>query len=383
MTAASDPAPGALAAALGGMAALAGAMGIGRFLLTPALPMMAEGTGLSPAAAGLVASANFAGYLAGALALGFVTLPRPRRLVLAALALSALTTALMAAVSDPLAWALLRALGGAASAAVLVGGSALVMGALGRAGRPGLGAVHFGGVGAGIALSAGLAAPALVADDGWAPLWAMGGAASLALLAVAARLLPREAPGPAPGAAPLAPGEPLSRLAFAYGCVGFGYVVLATFLVAMLREGESGRTAETLAWAAVGLAALPSIALWSWAGRRLGAVTAFRLAMLIEAAGVALGALLGGAVALVVAAIALGGTFMGLTALGLLEAARRAGPASGRALGIMTASFGLGQILGPAFAGWAREATGGYALPGLVAAAVLVAGALVAGPGRR
>ena len=55
------------AIALAGLAALAVAMGIGRFAFTPLLPMMQADAGLTLAQGGWLASANYAGYLAGAL----------------------------------------------------------------------------------------------------------------------------------------------------------------------------------------------------------------------------------------------------------------------------------------------------------------------------
>jgi predicted MFS family arabinose efflux permease len=82
-------------------------------------------------------------------------------------------------------------------------------------------------------------------------------------------------------------------------------------------------------------------------------------------------------IGLSLAAVLVGGTFMGLTALGLIRARALASGAPRRALALMTAAFGLGQIVGPSFAGALSDRLGGFAAPSLVAAtALLIAAAL-------
>ena len=112
----------------GGMIAIAAALGIGRVVYTPILPFMEDGLGLPKPQAGLIASANYLGYLVGALFTSLARLPgRERTWLLSALALSALTTGAMAVPSSMAAFVGLRFIGGAASAFVLVFTSSLVL----------------------------------------------------------------------------------------------------------------------------------------------------------------------------------------------------------------------------------------------------------------
>ena len=368
------------APALGGFLALAAALGIGRFVYTPILPYMVADLGISKSEAGLIASANYLGYLLGALAAAGMAAPCGRRLwLLGALALSALTTGAMALGASMIPFLALRFTGGVASALVMVFASALVLDRLSAMDRPEWAAMLYAGVGGGIAISALMVPDAASSGGDWQRPWLASGLVSLAALAPIWWLAPRrEEPPPATSANRAAAGggdRRLRRFILAYGLFGFGYVITATFISDMVRADPVLQPAEHLVWLWVGLTAAPSVALWAWAGRRWGHGRSFAVACLVEAAGVALSVLGGGIGLLLLAAGLLGGTFMGITALGLVNARLLSTSHPRRGLALMTASFGLGQMIGPSFAGLLYDLLGSYLLPSLIAAAGLVAAA--------
>jgi predicted MFS family arabinose efflux permease len=359
------------ALAIGGLVAMAAALGIGRFIYTPILPPMIEELGLGKGQAGLIAGANFAGYLAGALAAASPALPgKLRSWMLWSLALSAVTTAMMGLV-DGLAWFLvLRFIGGAASAVVLVLASTLVLERLSAAGRGDLAAWHFAGVGVGITISALLIEALHGLHFDWRWMWLGGGAVSLAAAFAVGALVPDVAEPAAPSerAPGAAPSPQLPRLIVAYGLFGFGYVITATFIVAIVRGSPAARPLEYVVWLVLGLSAIPSVAAWSAIARHVGVLRAFALACLVEAIGVLASVIWLNVTGLLIAAVFLGGTFMGLTALGLIAARSLAQGSARRALAGMTAAFGLGQAIGPIAAGYGFDITGSFLLPSLLAA---------------
>jgi MFS family permease len=106
-------------------------------------------------------------------------------------------------------------------------------------------------------------------------------------------------------------------------------------------------------------------------------------ACIVEAAGVLASVAWPTTLGVFLAAILVGGTFMGLTALGLMGARARAVGDPRRALALMTGAFGFGQIIGPIFAGFASDRLGSFTASSIVAALGLLAAALLAaGPTR-
>jgi predicted MFS family arabinose efflux permease len=371
--------PRPLSLAIGGLAALAAAVGIGRFVYTPILPLMVEDLGMTKGVAGLLASANFAGYLAGALLAATPAVSGSRRRwLLSALIASSLTTGAMAFASSTVAFLTLRFIGGVASAFVLVFASALVLDRLGSAGRPDLAAVHFAGVGTGIALSAALVSSLAAWGGGWRSRWLASGLSSVLAVGIVAGLIPDRLEAPiAMTPRPHRVKPRLAALVVAYGLFGSGYIITATFLVAIVRGSAQVHAFEPLVWLVVGLTAAPSVALWTSVGEKIGIARAF-VACVVEAGGVGASVLWLTPPVVLLAAALLGGTFMGIIALGLVRARRLSQGDPRRTLAVMTAAFGLGQIVGPLFASVVYDATGTFLVPSLTAVSTLLVGALLA-----
>jgi predicted MFS family arabinose efflux permease len=352
-----------LTLAIGGLLAMAAGIGVGRFVYTPILPPMVEALHLSKSEAGLIASANFVGYLLGAIV---ATLPLPgsrRAWLLGALAVNAAGLAAMGLTSSLTLLLLLRLIAGIASAFALIFASALVLDRLARAGRSGLSAVHFAGVGTGIAASAVLVAT--MSD--WRTMWFASAALAAVAGATVAVLIPADEPA---GRRAKVEGNAPWPLITAYGLFGFGYIITATFIVAQVRGSKEIADLEPYIWVLVGVGAAPSVALWGAIARRWGILNGFAIAAVVEALGIAASVLWESPGTVVAAAVLLGGTFMGLTALGLMAAAGR--------IAMMTAAFGVGQIIGPIVAGYLFDLTGSLALPTLAAAAALLVACVLA-----
>ncbi|PHQ70244.1 MAG: hypothetical protein COB93_06005 [Sneathiella sp.] len=366
--------------AFGGLIALAVGLGLSRFVYTPILPFMEIGLGISKSQAGLIASANFLGYLMGAFIAVKETLPgSSRRWFISSLIVCAVTTMAMGWTTSFNLLLVLRVIGGGGSAFVMVFGSALVLKRLAAGKRSGLSALHFAGVGTGIAVSAVLIGGLVSADIGWQGMWIWSGGLSLALVIPIFWLVPpeEETAAIATAASKIRYGRSLKALILSYFLLGFGYIITATFISLLVRQMPHLQWMQSIIWLAVGLAAIPSVALWTWVGARLGNNHSYAIASLLLAIGVA-GSVLGQSeLTILLSAVLLGGTFMGMTALGLISAHELAADNARQIMAVMAIAFGLGQMIGPTFAGQAYEIYGSFVVPSLIASVGLVIAALL------
>ncbi len=364
------PAPRPYAFALAGLIALAVAMGIGRFAFTPLLPMMMAEGSVSIAVASLLASANYLGYLVGALVCTFqpwlwhragwrsgVDGPRLVRWGLVATCLLTLGMALPA----PALWPAMRFGAGVASAVVFLYTSGWCLEQLARRGVPAMGALIYTGPGAGIFVSglaaSGLVAAGLPAMAGWVAFAALAAVLTVVAWPVFDRRLAH--PGTAGQAGQTAGSEAalsgtgdMAVLSLAYGLAGLGYIVTATFLPVIARAALPGSPWPDLFWPLVGVGvmagALAASRLPNDGNQRLRLAACYG----IQAAGVAAGVVAPTLAGFAVGSLLLGLPFTAITFFAMQEVRRIRPGAPTSAMGLLTAVYGVGQIAGPPIAAW-------------------------------
>jgi len=353
--------------ALAGLAALAVAMGIGRFAFTPLLPMMQADSGLSLTAGGWLASANYLGYFLGALSAGFFV--RSPLLIRTGLLAIAATTLAMGFTHQLVVWAALRLAAGIASAWVLVHVSAWCLPRL--PGRRTLAGALYAGVGVGIVVAGALCGALMAWRAASSETWIVLGAVSLLLTLLIWNVF---SPSGNAGRG-RETGQWSARwwpLVLCYGVFGFGYIIPATFIPAMARDEIADPAVFGWAWLVFGAAAVASTLAVAVLSRHFTYRRLWAVSQLVMALGVGAPLAIPGIGGILVAALCVGGSFMVVTMASMQEALQVAGAQAARLMAVMTAAFATGQILGPVFAGLLIEARGGLS-GALLAGCVLLA----------
>ncbi|WP_175686690.1 YbfB/YjiJ family MFS transporter [Burkholderia anthina] len=374
-------------AALACMIGLAVALGVGRFAFTPLLPLMLADGSIGLKAGSWLASANYAGYFVGALSCAALKIA-PARMVRVGLAATVLLTAAMGVGHLLPVWLVVRFVAGVVSAWTFVFVSQWGLRRLTELHAPEWGGVIYAGPGVGIVLT-GLIGSALAGHRA-APGW-LGFAALSAVLSVAIWRIFGDAPAASAGqpaasvqptAAAAAPADARRHRADAawlvvlYGMPGFGYIITATFLPVIARAAlPAGSPWPDLFWPMFGAALI------------VGAIAAARLpghwdnrlllaaGCATQALGIAAGIVWPNAAGFSVGSALLGLPFTAITLFAMREARRLHGERAAGLMGYATASYGVGQILGPLVAAPLTARFGSFSPALWVAAAALLVGA--------
>lgn len=339
-------------------------VGIARFSYTPMIPEMVAALGLSKSVVGMLATVNYAGYLTGALIITRISdLGLKFRLYQLGLVVAVISTVLMGYTINVWLWFILRFISGLSTSAGMLLGAGLLMSWLIKHNHKSELGVFFSGIGLGIVLTAVVAQ--LIKDDfTWDQQWVVYGLVALVLLVPAWRWMPdyRTCALPRTGAA--GTGEERSRfirlLQLAYFCAGVGYVVTATFLVAIAEAMPKLSGQGWLVWLIAGLAAAPACWLWDLFSRRWGQWLALYLAYTLNSVSILMLIVNTSMVSVMLSSVIYGASFIGIVSMMLAMVGRVFPENPSRPMSRLTFSYGIAQMLAPAVVGYLADVEGSY-----------------------
>ena len=359
-------------------------LGLGRFAYALVLPDMRDSLHWSYSAAGFMNTINAVGYLAGALmASRLIKRFGLAESVLWGTVACIASLALCAMTGNFLVLSFARLLSGFAAAAVFVGGGALAANiAQSRPERANfLLSLFYAGPGIGI-LASGLIAPYLLQAFGAGSWWIVWWAFTLLSIVMFVPLwfAPLNGNAAIDHAARIGFNvRPVLIYLTAYFLFGAGYIAYMTFMIAYVRDGGGGASAQSLFWSLIGVSAFAT----PWVWRRVLALDRGGLATTIILGTNAIGAALPifghSSLLLAVSALVFGIAFFAV--VGSTTAFVRFNyPVEGWPGGIaaMTIAFGIGQTVGPIAVGAITDALGSLSYALNVSAALLMLGAVLA-----
>ncbi|AMB80401.1 hypothetical protein AV641_15650 [Pseudomonas fragi] len=361
--------------------ALIMAMGIGRFSLTPQLPHLISEGQIDLTGAGLIAAANYLGYLLGAL--DAIRAKRPDQVqgrLHAGLWLCVVLTLISVLAQGFWPHLLLRFGTGIASAWVMVMITSLSQHLAVTANRPRLGALVFAGPGVGVLLTGLLALAANLWGQNSATLWLIYAAAALIMVLAILPILPQPATLPAAThiSQPDTRQPGIGRLGAIYGLYGLGYIIPATFLSQMASAQFHGQWQADLFWPAFGLCAAIGVVLISLRRPTPGTTGYWLMGGLwIQALGV-LACLLPSSTGLALGVILCGTPFLACMPLVMQRSRELAPHATQRNAALLTACFAVGQLAGPLLAALSSHFSGTLHPALLIAASGLMLAAMLA-----
>lgn len=364
---------------IGGIFSLMIAMGIGRFAYTPILPLMQNALSFSDAVAGYLASSNYAGYFFGAMLAGVLPLKKHKTFFLrVSLMVSILTTLGMGLSHSYLLMLLIRFISGISSGFIFVLASSIVLDKLASNGKTNWSGLFYAGVGLGIFLSS-LIIPSLNHLFDWEGVW-VGLAIVSGILTIFIWMWLKDSlnivskKDKQKVLTHLPPVKWLPWLILAYGMEGLGYIVTGTFIVSIAEKTSTFGKDPTLVWMVAGMAAIPSCIIWSSLAKKSGFVKSLMFAMALQSLGIAMPVFWMSQASLFISAVLFGATFMGITTLATTLARQMSPSNSSRIIGYLTATYAIGQMIGPTIAGILSSFTHDFTVALIGSASIVIVG---------
>ena len=359
---------------LAGILALVVGVGVARFAFTSLLPAMLENH-LSIAFAGMLASVNYVGYLSGSIFAIFIKdIHAKVRFFRFGLVLCIVTSLLLAFTENQVTWLIARLL-------ALVVGSAIVMSKLQNTNKTKAMGIHFSGLGFSILVSDIIMRAVFNFSTYWQHAWlalAMVGTLFACYSAYILTFEKQNADQVIKHKFDKSLFSPLVIiLALAYFTEGVGMVVQATFLPDIVNSLPGLAGYGGYAWLAVGLAGIPSCIIWMRLAHRFNSIDMMMLAMALQVVGILIPIFSNNIMLNLISGMLYGATFIGLVALFMNFAGQLAGKNPVFIMGVITAAYGVGQVVAPLYCVALIEQFGNYNAALYLTAFIVITGIIL------
>ncbi len=366
---------------LAGILALVVGVGVARFAFTSLLPAMLENH-LSIAFAGMLASVNYVGYLSGSIFAIFIKdIHAKVRFFRFGLVLCIVTSLLLAFTENQVTWLIARLLAGFGAAMALVVGSAIVMSKLQNTNKTKAMGIHFSGLGFSILVSDIIMRAVFNFSTYWQHAWlalAMVGTLFACYSAYILTFEKQNADQVIKHKFDKSLFSPLVIiLALAYFTEGVGMVVQATFLPDIVNSLPGLAGYGGYAWLAVGLAGIPSCIIWMRLAHRFNSIDMMMLAMALQVVGILIPIFSNNIMLNLISGMLYGATFIGLVALFMNFAGQLAGKNPVFIMGVITAAYGVGQVVAPLYCVALIEQFGNYNAALYLTAFIVITGIIL------
>lgn len=338
---------------LAGIIALIIGVGVARFVFTSLLPPMLENY-LTISFAGVLASINYVGYLAGSIFAVFIKdINTKVKFFRFGMFLCFITTLMLGVTTSDTIWIISRILAGFGAAMALVVGSAIVMNKLNIQNKTKAMGIHFSGIGFSILVSDLIVRVVFYFNGTWQLSWIVLAIFAFVMSFYSMYILSYDNEVKQNSVKHHIDKKLFSPfviiLIMAYFCEGVGMVVQGTFLPDIINSLEGLEGFGSFTWTLVGLAGIPSCIIWMMLAHKYGSVNIIILAMFLQVIGIMISALTNNIYLNLFSGILYGGTFIGLVALFMNLGGKLAGNNPVMLMGALTTAYGIGQVAAPLY----------------------------------
>lgn len=336
-----------------GIIALIIGVGVARFVFTSLLPPMLENY-LTISFAGILASINYVGYLAGSIFAVFIKdINTKVKFFRLGMFLAVVTTLMLGITTSETIWIISRVLAGFGAAMALVVGSAIVMNKLNIQNKTKAMGIHFSGIGFSILVSDLIVRIVFYFNGTWQFAWVVLAIFAFVLSFYSMYILSYDKEVKQNSVKHHIDKSLFSPfviiLIMAYFCEGVGMVVQGTFLPDIINSLEGLEGFGSFTWTLVGLAGIPSCIIWMILAHKYGSVNIIILAMFLQVIGIMISALTNNVYLNLFSGVLYGGTFVGLVALFMNLGGKLAGNNPVMLMGALTTAYGIGQVTAPLY----------------------------------